>query len=173
MTSMIFSPLIADWVFKDEQGIVIAAARFDSIEALQPPEFKHDISHLSVEPLTGNAVALEISVEAWRESVKSVESFVERAFGAVKSKWPRTIDPGFEVKFDEDGLGVTVEIGTASDNFDRRTVFFKDPQTGEHMLRLESWTASVPMRVHSWVVYHNAVNSLIELNNGGNIDLGL
>lgn len=169
MTNILFFPLITDWVFKDPAGDVVTEVRFDSIEALQPPEFKHDMDHMSVEPLTGSDT-LEISTAAWREGVDSIQAFVERAFGLVKSRWPMLIDPDMEITFDDDQTSVKVEIGSASvDKFERTTVFFRAPVTNEPMLRLEAWDPSFPMRLQSWMAWQDSVDRLIEVNT----DMGL
>jgi hypothetical protein len=169
-----FTPLIADWVYKDpDTGAVLTEVRFDSVERQNPPKHPH-LPHMSVEPLTAGPDTT-IPVEQWLHSVESIRQFVERAFFMQRELWPRDLDPDLEVKFDVNGTRVHVEallaLGPGTGKFDRTTIYSEID--GVRYVTLKAWDASGPMRLRSWVVYQNAVNSLIELNNGGSGTLGL
>ena len=159
---MALIPLTCQWIFRDELGDTLTRVEFDSIEHLADPE-EVDLTspHMGVAALLPGG-GFTITADVWRSSVSDVEAFVERAFGERKNGWPRAIDDSLTVVYSMGGTRVRVRALQGGDSFDR-TIDYLEPG-GVPSVDLGNWQASGPMRVWSWVVFHDSVDALIKLN---------
>lgn len=151
----ITTPLIADIVFKNAGGELLADIRFDF-----KPE--PDLS-VTVEPLVGSfgGLDLTITLDVWFAGVIATESFVERVFMLPIPTWPNIVEPNLEVTFNSAGTTVKVEAGTGA-AFERETEFVLI--SGVPHVILRAFDASDPITIRTWLHYHEVVTQLIALN---------
>jgi hypothetical protein len=157
-------PLICDYVLKNTEGTVTQEVRFDLVPGSSPT--------ITVETLAPLTEDFPITATEWKSSVAVVSEFMERAFKIDSEKWPRDIEPDMEIRYSGGGTRLMFEALTAPAQTFERTVDYS-VVGGSHGIILRPFMVSDPVLLRTWILFYKAVETLLEMNNGGSTTEGL
>jgi hypothetical protein len=128
--------------------------------------------NITAEPLISAASPVSFTASEWITDDIRVLAFVERACDIKRDLWSRDVEPDMEIKFNQAGTQLVFEALTLPSEVFIRTVDYTEPG-GVPTVTVQPYNASDPMTLHTLQLFFEAVESLIEMNNGGSTTRGL
>jgi hypothetical protein len=127
---------------------------------------------ITAEALLARPTPVSFTAEEWIADDERILSFVERAFDLKRSLWSRDLEDDTEAKFDATNKRLVFEALAIPDEVFVRTVDHSIIE-GVPTVTVQPYMASGPMTLNTLHVFLKAVESLIEMNNGGSTTRGL